>query len=163
MANNSVSTYHSHSVVILGVCRFSHAVQFFPCGWVPNTFKNMVALNTAVDLQSLHSQFWRASVHHALKALQLCHSVKMITSQVQFQIAKFKFCQYQNTTFFRHFTKFNAHQIFPLYSNPFIYYSDIARPLLLQIIGFHSLPQRAKANRTQQYAFLGMRKLKQLS
>ena len=36
-------------------------------------------------------------------------------SQVQFQIAKFKFRQYQNTTFFRHFAKFNARQIFPLY------------------------------------------------
>ena len=36
-------------------------------------------------------------------------------SQVQFQIAKFKFRQYQNTTSFRHFAKFNAHQIFPLY------------------------------------------------
>ena len=35
----------------------------------------------------------------------------MITSQVQFQIAKFKFRQYQNT-FFRHFAKFNARQIF---------------------------------------------------
>ena len=42
----------------------------------------------------------------------------MITSQVQFQIAKFKFRQYQNTTFFRHFAKFNARQIFPLYSSP---------------------------------------------
>ena len=42
---------------------------------------------------------------------------KMITSQVQFQIAKFKFHQYQNTTSFRHFTKFNARQIFPLYGN----------------------------------------------
>jgi len=39
-----------------------------------------------------------------------------ITSQVQFQIAKLKFRQYQNTTFFRHFAKFNARQIFPLYS-----------------------------------------------
>ena len=38
----------------------------------------------------------------------------MITSQVQFQIAKFKFRQYQNTTFFRPFAKFNARQIFPL-------------------------------------------------
>ena len=38
-------------------------------------------------------------------------------SQVQFQIAKFKFRQYQNTTFFRHFAKFNAHQIFPLYGS----------------------------------------------
>ena len=46
---------------------------------------------------SLHSQFRRASLCHALslKALQLRHSVKMITSQVQF-----KFHQYQNTTFF---------------------------------------------------------------
>ena len=47
-------------------CPFSHAVQFFPCGWVPNTFENMVASNTAVDLESLHSQFWRASVRHVL-------------------------------------------------------------------------------------------------
>ena len=39
----------------------------------------------------------------------------MITSQVQFQIAKFKFHQYQNTTIFRHFAKFIARQIFPLY------------------------------------------------
>ena len=39
------------------------------------------------------------------------------TSQVQFQIAKFKFRQYQNTTFFRHFAKFNARQIFPLYGS----------------------------------------------
>ena len=36
----------------------------------------MVALNTAVDLKSLHPQFQRASVRHALK---------MITSQVQFR------------------------------------------------------------------------------
>ena len=63
--------------------------------------ENMVpALNTAVDLKSLHSQSRRASVRHALKALRLRHSIKMITSQVQFQIAKFKFRQYQNTTFF---------------------------------------------------------------
>ena len=117
MANNSASTYRSHIVGILGVCPFSHAVQFFPCGWVPNTFENMVALNTAVDLQSHHSQFWRASVPHTLR---LRHSVKMITSQVQFQIAKFKFRQYQNTTFSRHFAKFNARQIFPLYGM-FIY------------------------------------------
>ena len=78
----------------------------------------MVPLNTAVDLKSLHSQFRRASLRHvlSLKALRLHHSVKMITSQVQFQIAKFKFRQYQNTTFFfRHFAKFNARQIFPLY------------------------------------------------
>ena len=88
MANNSASTYHSHSVRILSVCPFSHAVQFFPCGWVPNTFKNTVALNTAVDLKSLHSQFRQASVHHALRALRLRHSVKMITSQVQFQFPK---------------------------------------------------------------------------
>ena len=79
MANNSASTYHSHSVGILGVCPFSHAVKFFPCGWVPNTFENMVALNTAIDLQSLHSQFRRASVPHVLR---LRHSVQMITSQV---------------------------------------------------------------------------------
>ena len=97
-----------HSVRILSVCPFSHAVQFFPC---------MVPLNTAVDLKSLHSQFRRASLRHALslKALRLRYSVKMITSQAQFQIAKFKFRQYQNTTFFRHFAKFNARQIFPLY------------------------------------------------
>ena len=83
-----------------------HAVQFFPCGWVPNTFENMVALNTAVDLKSLHSQFRRASVRHVLKLKAL-----RLRPQVQFQIAKFKFRQYQNTTFFRHFAKFNAHQI----------------------------------------------------
>ena len=87
-----------------------HAVQFFPCGWVPNTFENMVALNTAVDLKSLHSQFRRASVRHVLKLKAL-----RLRPQVQFQIAKFKFRQYQNTTFFRHFAKFNAHQISPLY------------------------------------------------
>ena len=33
----------------------TNSVKFFPCGWVPNTFENMVALNTAVDLKSLHS------------------------------------------------------------------------------------------------------------
>ena len=60
-------------------------------------------------------RFRQASLHHTLKALWLRHSVKMITSQVQFQIAKLKFRQYQNTTFFRHFAKFNARQIFPLY------------------------------------------------
>ena len=48
VGNNSPSTYHSHSVRILGVCPFSHAVHFFPCGWVPNTFENMVASNTAI-------------------------------------------------------------------------------------------------------------------
>ena len=48
VGNNSASTYHSHSVRILGVCPFSHAVHFFPCGWVPNTFENMVASNTAI-------------------------------------------------------------------------------------------------------------------
>ena len=84
--------------------------------WLGSSKTCMVpALNTAVDLKSLHSQSRRASVRHALKALRLRHSIKMITSQVQFQIAKFKFRQYQNTTFFRHFAKFNARQIFPLY------------------------------------------------
>ena len=53
MANNSASTYHSHSVGILGVGPFSHAVQFLPCGWVPNTFENMVALNTAVACRGI--------------------------------------------------------------------------------------------------------------
>ena len=114
MANNSASTYRSHSVGILSVCPFSHAVQFF-------TF--MVPLNTAVDLKSLHSQFRRASLRRtlSLKALRLRRSVKMITAQVQFQIAKFKFRQYQNTTFFRHFAKFNARQIFPLYGSLFLH------------------------------------------
>ena len=54
----------------------------------------MVALNTAVDLKS---QFRRASVRHA-KSATITSQRKMITSQVQFQIAKFKFRQYQNTT-----------------------------------------------------------------
>ena len=71
------------------------AVQFFPCSWVPNTFENMVAL-IQLSTWSLHSQFCRASVRHALR---LRHSVKMIMSQVQFQIAKFKFRQYENTFF----------------------------------------------------------------
>jgi len=44
----AADTYHSHSIGILGVGPFSHAVQFLPYGWVPNTFENMVALNTAV-------------------------------------------------------------------------------------------------------------------
>ena len=84
MANNSASTYRSHSVRILSVCPFSHAVQFFPCGWVPNTFENMVALNTAVDLKSLHSQFRRASVRHALKALRLRHKYSSKSPNLNF-------------------------------------------------------------------------------
>jgi len=39
MANNSASTYRSYSVRILSVCPFSHAVQFFPCGWVPRKMR----------------------------------------------------------------------------------------------------------------------------
>ena len=65
----------------------------------------MVALNTAVDLKN---QFRRASVRHA-KSATITSQRKMITSQVQFQIAKFKFRQYQKTIlFFRHFGKVNA-------------------------------------------------------
>ena len=108
MANNSASTYHSHSIRILSVCPFLHTVQFFPCGWVPNTFENMVALNTAVDLKSLHSQFRRASVRHALKALRLRHKYSSKSPNLNFANIKIQ-------PFFRHFAKFNARQIFPLY------------------------------------------------
>ena len=125
MANNSASTYRSHSIRILRVSPFSHAVQFFPCGWVP---RKHGTLNAAVGLKSLHSQFWQANVRHALKALRLRHSVKMITSQVQFQITKVKFRQYQNTIFFRHFAKFNACKIFPLYGTPYV--QDMRKKLI---------------------------------
>ena len=52
--------------ITAGVCSFSHAVQFFPCGWVPNNFENMVASNTAVDLKN---QFRQTNVRlHAKSA-----------------------------------------------------------------------------------------------
>ena len=66
-------------VRILGVCPFSHAVQFFPC-----TFENMVALNTAVNLKSLHSQFRRASVRHTPKALRLRHKYSSKSPNLNF-------------------------------------------------------------------------------
>ena len=56
-----------------------------------------------------------------------------ITSQVQFQIAKFKFRQYQNITFFRHFAKFNAQQIFTLYGKSWAIQSTWKRMHLLPI------------------------------
>jgi len=58
------------------------------------------ALNTAVDLKSLHSQSRQASIRHALKALRLCHSVKMITSQVQFQSPNLNFANIKIQPFF---------------------------------------------------------------
>ena len=104
------------SVRILGVCPFLHAVQFFPCSWVPNTFEHLVALNTAVDLKSLHSQFRRASVRHALKlkALRLRHKHSSKSPNLNFANIKIQ-------PFFRHFAKFNARQIFPLYGNPSVH------------------------------------------
>ena len=105
---HGASTYRSHSVRIL----FLFHTQFNSSP-VVRFLENIVPLKTAVDL---HSQFRWATVYTpCAKSATITSQHKMITSQVQFQIAKFKFRQYQNTTFFRHFTKFNARQIFPLY------------------------------------------------
>ena len=108
MANNSTSTYHSHSIKILSVCPFSHTVQFFPCGWVLNTFENMVASNTVFKFPfSIHTLSELAYAMHALKAQWLRHSIKcyvISTSHTTLNFANIKlqpFCQ-MPAKFFRY-------------------------------------------------------------
>ena len=67
---HGASTYRSHSVRILFLFRTQ-----FNSSPVVRFLENIVPLNTAVDL---HSQFRRATVRHALKALRLHHSVKWL-------------------------------------------------------------------------------------
>ena len=121
--NNSASTYHSHSVRILSVCPFSHTVQFFPCSWVPRKHGTLEYSCRPEESPFSISVSWHMRTPRAKSATitsqrkndTITSQHKNDTSQVQFQIAKFKFRQYQNTTSFRHFAKFNACQIFPLY------------------------------------------------
>ena len=74
------------------------------CGLVPNAFKKMVAMNTAVDLKDLHSQFRQASVRYVLKTLRLCHKYGSKLPNLNFANI-------------RHFAKFNTRQIFLLWGN----------------------------------------------
>ena len=92
MANNA-STYHSHSVRIFSVSPSSILLLFRKHG------------SLEYSCQPQKSPFSISASSHTPHAKSAT-----ITSQVQFQIAKFKFCQYQITTFFCHFAKFNARQ-----------------------------------------------------
>ena len=63
----------------------------------------MVALNIAVNLKSLHSQFRRAHIRHTLKALRLHHKYSSKSPNLNFANIKLQ-------PFFCHFAKFNARQ-----------------------------------------------------
>ena len=84
-------------------------LSFLACSSIlPLWLGSSKAWSTAVDLKSLHSQFRRASVRHALKALRLRHKYSSKSPNLNFANIKIQ-------PFFAISPNFIARQIFPLY------------------------------------------------
>ena len=92
---HGASTYRSHIVRILVLSRTQ--LNSSP---VVGFLENMAPLNTAVDLKSLHSQFRRATVRHALKALQLRHSVAWLRHKYSSKSPNLNFANIKIQPFF---------------------------------------------------------------
>ena len=103
--------YHSHSVRILSVCPFLARSSILPLWLSSKYFRKHGSLDYSCRLQSLHSQFWRASVRHALKALWLHHKYSSKLPNLNFANIKIQ-------PFFAISPNLMPAKFFPLYGIP---------------------------------------------
>ena len=63
MPNDGTLSRHCHGVWIFRIAAFPHTWQLFISCWTPDFFINMVSMNAALHLQSLHSSRWHMLKH----------------------------------------------------------------------------------------------------